>query len=59
MIAKKKTMKSLWGFESNAQWYLNDKRNCSEQRKSSLRPNSYLFVNYQIDRWTAGVQVEG
>lgn len=46
------------GFESNAQWYLNDKEMGTSHPENPLRSNSYLFVNYQIDKWTAGVQVE-
>lgn len=58
-IAKKDYGRVYGGFETNAQWYLNDKDIGTEQPTDPLRSNSYLFVNYQIDKWTAGVQVEG
>lgn len=46
------------GFESNSQWYLNDKGRGIIHPEDPLRSNNYLFLNYQIERWTAGVQVE-
>lgn len=46
------------GFESNAQWYLNDKERNLDQPEDPIRSNNYLLVNYQIGRFTAGVQVE-
>ena len=57
-IPKKDYGRVYGGFESNAQWYLNDKQMGTKQPEDPLRSNSYLFVNYQIDKWTAGVQVE-
>ena len=57
-IVKKNYGRVYGGFESNAQWYLNDKEIGTLQPEDPLRSNSYLFVNYQIDKWTAGVQVE-
>lgn len=58
-LTKKDYGRVYGGFESNAQWYLNDKAIGTEQPQDPLRSNSYLFVNYQVDKWTAGVQVEG
>jgi hypothetical protein len=52
------------GFESNAQWYLNDKNlkdefnNPTVQPENPLRSNNYLFVNYKYLNWTAGIQAE-
>ncbi|MFY7742514.1 MAG: DUF6029 family protein, partial [Flavobacterium sp.] len=46
------------GFESISQWYLNDKGRGIIQPEDPIRSNSYLFLNYQIKGWTAGVQVE-
>ena len=46
------------GFESVSQWYLNDKGRGIIQPEDPIRSNNYLFVNYQIKGWTAGVQVE-
>jgi len=52
------------GFESNAQWYLNDKCLFDEfynpvvHPEDPLRSNNYLFVNYKIKNWTFGVQAE-
>ena len=57
-ISKKNYGRVFGGFESNAQWYLNDKDMGTIQPEDPLRSNSYLFVNYQIDKWTAGVQIE-
>lgn len=52
------------GFESNAQWYLNDKCLFDEfynpvvHPVDPLRSNNYLFVNYKIKNWTFGIQAE-
>lgn len=46
------------GFESNAQWYLNDKGRGINQPEDPIRSNNYLLLNYQIKSWTAGLQVE-
>jgi hypothetical protein len=52
------------GFESNAQWYLNDKTLYDEYHNSTVHPedplrsNNYLFVNYKIKNWTFGIQGE-
>ena len=58
-IPKKNFGRVYGGFETNAQWYLNDKDIGTVQPEDPLRSNSYLFVNYQIGKFTAGVQVEG
>jgi hypothetical protein len=53
------------GFESNAQWYLNDKclfdefHNSTAHPVDPLRSNNYLFVNYKIKNWAFGIQGEG
>lgn len=57
-LPKKDFGRVYGGFESNGQWYLNDKERGRDQPNDPLRSNSYLFVNYQIGKWTAGVQVE-
>lgn len=52
------------GFESNAQWYLNDKDLLNEfynpvtHPENPLRSNSYLLLNYKIKNWTFGIQGE-
>ena len=52
------------GFESNAQWYLNDKNlldefnNSVDQPEHPIRSNNYLYVNYKIKNWTFGIQGE-
>ena len=51
-IPKKDYGRVYGGFESNAQWYLNDKQMGTKQPEDPLRSNSYLFVNYQIDKLT-------
>ena len=46
------------GFESNSQWYLNDKGLNVEHPETPLRANSYLFANLKYKNWITGVQVE-
>lgn len=52
------------GFESNAQWYLNDKGLLDEfynpvvHPENPVRSNNYLFVNYKIKNWSFGIQGE-
>lgn len=52
------------GYETNAQWYLNDKCLFNEELvrvthpDNPLRSNNYLFVNYKIKNWTFGIQAE-
>lgn len=52
------------GFETNTQWYLNDKglkdefNNPTAQPEEPLRSNSYLFLNYNYKKWTFGIQGE-
>ena len=52
------------GFESNSQWYLNDKglknefNNSTTHPENPLRSNSYLFLNYKYKNWSAGIQGE-
>lgn len=52
------------GFESNSQWYLNDKGLKDEFNNSTVHPdyplrsNSYLFVNFKYKNWSAGMQGE-
>jgi Family of unknown function (DUF6029) len=52
------------GFESNSQWYLNDKglkdefNNPTTHPEDPLRSNSYLFLNYKYKNWSAGIQGE-
>lgn len=50
----------LYGsFESNSQWYFDDKTLGITEEKDRLRANSYLNLNYQFsNRFTAGIQVE-
>lgn len=46
-------------FETNAQWYLNDKKTGNFEEEDHLRANSYLRLNYYfLDNFTAGIQVE-
>lgn len=46
------------GFESNSQWYLNDKESGIAQPDSPLRSNNYLFLNLKQGNWSAGIQGE-
>jgi len=46
------------GFESNAQWYLNDKGRGIAHPEQPVRSNNYLFLNYNYKKWTTGFQIE-
>ena len=46
------------GFESNSQWYLNDKTLQIAHPNVPLRSNNYLFLNLKYKNWTAGIQGE-
>lgn len=46
------------GFESNSQWYLNDKESGIVQPNMPLRSNNYLFLNLKYGSWSAGIQGE-
>ncbi|MBL0014513.1 MAG: hypothetical protein IPP30_12680 [Flavobacterium sp.] len=46
------------GFESNSQWYLNDKGLNVVHPETPLRANSYLFANLKYKNWIAGIQGE-
>ena len=46
------------GLESNMQYYLDDNELSFEQPDEAFRSNSYLYLNYNIGRFTAGFQVE-
>lgn len=46
------------GIESNIQWYQKDRGRQIEQPEDPVRSTNYLFVNYQIKRFTFGIQVE-
>lgn len=55
---EKKFGKIFGGFESNSQWYLNDKDQGLVQPEDPIRSNNYLFLNYNLNKWSAGIQVE-
>ena len=46
------------GFESNSQWYLNDKYLGTTQPDQPVRSNNYLLLNYKYKNWSAGIQGE-
>jgi len=46
------------GFESNSQWYLNDKGLNVDHPQTPLRANSYLFTNLKYKNWIGGIQAE-
>jgi hypothetical protein len=46
------------GFESNSQWYLNDKGLKVAHPENPIRSNNYLFLNYSYKNWSAGIQGE-
>ena len=53
-------MENLSGsFESNGQWYLNDKKTGAFEEDEHVRANSYLRLNYYfLENFSAGLQVE-
>lgn len=46
------------GFESNSQWYLNDKYLGTLATETSIRSNNYLFLNLKYKNFNAGIQAE-
>ncbi len=46
------------GFESNSQWYTNDKERGINHPDDPFRSNNYLSLNYNYGKWTAGIQGE-
>lgn len=58
LVEKKDYGRVFGGFESNTQWYQNDKGMGLVQPEQPVRSNNYLLVNYQYQKWTAGIQVE-
>ena len=46
------------GFESNTQWLLNDKGLNFDAPKDQLRSNNYFRLDYNLGKFTAGVQYE-
>jgi hypothetical protein len=55
---KKQKVNFFGGFESNSQWYLNDKFLNKAHPDYPLRSNNYLFLNLKYKNWTAGIQGE-
>lgn len=49
------------GFESNAQWYIDDKkiRLDPQEAEDRIRNNSYLKLDYDFNNWSFGTQLEG
>jgi len=58
VAAPNESVRVYGGFESNAQWYLNDKGRELPHPEDPLRSNNYFLINYQYKRWTAGMQIE-
>ncbi|WP_323786882.1 DUF6029 family protein [Psychroserpens sp.] len=56
----KEILNNLSGsFESNGQWYLNDKKTGTFEDEDHVRANSYLRLNYYfLKNFTAGIQIE-
>lgn len=46
------------GLESNSQWYTNDKEREINHPEDPFRSNSYLNLNLNYGRWSAGIQGE-
>lgn len=55
---KKDYGKLFGGFETNAQWYLNDEPRNIDHPDDPVRSNSYLQLNYNYKKFTAGIQGE-
>ena len=53
---KKDMGRFFGGFETNAQRYLEFENN--ENSPEYFRSNNYLQLNYEIKKWTFGMQVE-
>ncbi len=47
------------GFESSSQYYLDDKELGDFTYEDRFRSNNYLNLNYNYDKWTAGILAEG
>lgn len=58
VIYSQETGSFYGGFESNSQWYLNDKEIGINHPESPLRSNNYLLLNYKYKNWSFGAQVE-
>ncbi|HMK05961.1 MAG TPA: DUF6029 family protein [Flavobacterium sp.] len=56
--APKEKVSFFGGFESNSQWYLNDKDLNVAHPDIPLRSNNYLFLNLKYKGWSAGIQGE-
>lgn len=54
----KTKLKLNGGFESNAQWYLNDKEREIRHPEDPFRSNNYLFLKANYGKFTVGTQVE-
>jgi len=57
-IKEEKKGNFFGGFESNSQWYTNDKDRGINHPEDPFRSNSYLNANYNYGKWTAGIQGE-
>lgn len=47
------------GFESNSQYYLDDNEFGDFEYEDRFRSNNYLNLNYNYDKWTGGILLEG
>lgn len=54
----KKEIKFNGGFESNAQWYLNDENRGIQHPEDPFRSNNYLNLKANYGRFTVGTQIE-
>ncbi|WP_127845379.1 DUF6029 family protein [Psychroflexus aestuariivivens] len=63
IFAQEEEEKTDWGrvfggLESNMQYYMEDEGLGVEQPNQPFRSNNYLYVNYSLEEFTAGIQVE-
>lgn len=57
-ISTKPKFNFFGGFESNSQWYTNDKEREIRHPEDPFRSNNYLNLNLNYGNWTAGIQGE-
>lgn len=55
---EKSKLNFFGGFESNSQWYTNDKEREIIHPEDPFRSNNYLNLNLNYGKWSAGIQGE-
>ena len=57
-IEKKNYGRLYGGFETNSQYYLDDSGLNFSKPEDPFRSNNYFLLNYNYEKWTAGIQIE-